>query len=261
MTRCELVNGCGLELLESLPAGSADLVLSDQPYNTTYLAFDRQAIDYDRLFAASWRALKPSGWLILFGRGKFVASLMARDEFLYERVWLKSRKTGGHNSRFRPLLQHEWIFHFNRDASGGVYNPQSSTGHKPKGVVKRGSACSYSRDDAPSYYEETEGERLPTTQMRYDDAALDYPNPTRGRDTHPTGKPIGLLLELVRTHTNEGELVVDPFNGGDETRASTAEAAYLAGRNFVGAELVPSTFEAAQRRLNALTNAPVLFSV
>lgn len=250
---CELKNIDGFDLLANLPEGSVDLILSDQPYETTKLHFDKQPIDYNKLFDLSWRALKPTGWLILFGRGTFVGQLIQMPEFIFERVWFKSRKTLGHMKDYRPLIQHEWIMHFNRTRMDGTFNPQKSTGHEPKGTWLRKESGSHWNKDKPSMYEDTEGTRYPTTVMEYDNP------PKKNGVTHPTSKPLGLIKELVLTHTNEGELVVDPFNGGDSLRASTAEAAYLTNRRFLGAELTPSTFKASKGRLDALKAQPRLF--
>lgn len=259
---CELHNMPAFDLLSGLTPGSVDLILSDQPYETTRLAFDAQPVDYERLFELSWRALTPNGWLILFGRGRFVASLMLRPEFLYERVWLKTRKTGGLNTPIRPLIDHEWVLHFNRSRSNGTYNPQIMTGYEPKGHVRRGGGGNHWKTDSETTYEDTDGSRHPTTQMRYDEGGLEHPNPTRQNGvTHPTAKPLGLLSELILTHTNEGDLVVDPYNGGDANRASTAEAAYMAARRFVGSELDVDTWRASKRRLDTLTAQPSLFAL
>lgn len=262
---CELRNCNGFDLLESIPSGSVNLLLTDQPYETTYLAFDSQPIDYKRLFKEAWRVLEPSGWLILFGRGRFVASILEQPEFLFERVWLKSRKTLGQMAKMRPLLQHEWILHLNRDKTKGVYNPQITTGHEAKGVIRRtGHGGHWRGKGAPTTYEDVEGRRYPTSLMPYDLPdelpALGYDNPVRQSGiTHPTAKPLELLRELVLTHSNKGDLVVDPFCGGDETRASTAEAAYLTDRRFLGSELSNNTWKRSKSRLDTLKAQPGLF--
>lgn len=258
----ELRNCDAYELLSSLPEGSADLVLTDQPYETTVLDFDATPIDYDRLLELSWRALKPNGWLILFGRGRFVAGIIQRPEFIFERVWIKSRKTLGQMAKLRPLIQHEWVMHLNRDRTGGTYNPQMLTGYKPKGVIKRLKTDSgkHYAQGVPNTYVEKAGVRYPTTIMTYDAPPLEYDNPIRKNGvTHPTAKPIGLLKELILTHTDPGELVIDPFCGGDSTRASTAEAAYIAGRCFIGSESNPVTYAGARARLDKLRQQPMLF--
>ena len=63
---------------------------------------------------------------------------------------------------------------------------------------------------------------------------------------HPTQKPVALLEDLIRTYSNEGDLVVDLTMGS----GSTGVAAVKAGRRFIGIELVDEYFDIAERRIS-----------
>ena len=64
---------------------------------------------------------------------------------------------------------------------------------------------------------------------------------------HPTQKPVLLLEDLVKTFSNEGDLVVDLTMGS----GSTGVACKNAGRNFVGIELDEEYFKIAQSRIGS----------
>lgn len=63
---------------------------------------------------------------------------------------------------------------------------------------------------------------------------------------HPTQKPVALLDDLIRTYSNEGDLVVDLTMGS----GSTGVAAVKAGRRFTGIELSDEYFGIAERRIS-----------
>lgn len=64
---------------------------------------------------------------------------------------------------------------------------------------------------------------------------------------HPTQKPLSVLIDLLNTFTNEGDLILDPFMGS----CSTAVAAHKLQRDFVGFELDKDEYDAGVKRLNA----------
>ena len=71
--------------------------------------------------------------------------------------------------------------------------------------------------------------------------------PTRQSDKfHMTGKPTGLMREIVKIVTSDG-VVLDPFMGS----GTTGVAALLEGRRFVGIERDPGYFEIARKRIDA----------
>ena len=63
---------------------------------------------------------------------------------------------------------------------------------------------------------------------------------------HPTQKPILLLEDLIKTFSNEGDLVVDLTMGS----GSTGVACKNLNRNFIGIELDPEYFKIAEKRIN-----------
>lgn len=68
-----------------------------------------------------------------------------------------------------------------------------------------------------------------------------------GNRLHPTQKPIGTLIRLIRTFSQPGDVVLDPFCGS----GSVALAAKFSGRRYIGIELRRDYCEVAQRRLRS----------
>ena len=63
---------------------------------------------------------------------------------------------------------------------------------------------------------------------------------------HPTQKSLKLMEDLIKIHTNENEIILDPFMGS----GSTGVAALKNNRKFIGIELQKEYFEIANGRLN-----------
>ena len=69
---------------------------------------------------------------------------------------------------------------------------------------------------------------------------------------HPTQKPVLLLEDLIKTFSNEGDLVVDLTMGS----GSTGVACVNTNRKFIGIELDDKYFEIAERRISEAQNEP-----
>ena len=81
---------------------------------------------------------------------------------------------------------------------------------------------------------------------------------THNHKTHPQEKPVALIEYLIKTYSNEGEVVLDATIGS----GTTAVAAMKTGRKFIGFELDEHNFEVAERRIEAARlemNQPRLF--
>ena len=67
-----------------------------------------------------------------------------------------------------------------------------------------------------------------------------------GETNHPTEKPLSLLRHLIEIHSNENDLILDPFIGS----GTTAIACLETNRNFIGMELEPKYCDIANNRIS-----------
>ena len=110
----ELKNGDCLELMKSLPDKSIDLFICDLPYGETNCKWDSK-IDMEE-FWKQFKRLRRSKKTacIHFCSTKFGYTLIKSWEkgFKMDMVWKKRNKTGGLQSRYRPMRNHEMLYFF-----------------------------------------------------------------------------------------------------------------------------------------------------
>lgn len=221
-----VILGDAIEGLRGLGAGSVDLVFSDLPSGATAAPTD-QAPDLPVLFDATWHALKADGIAVFMASDlRFAAKLVEASPFYrYDLVWEKSAATGFLNAKHRPLRAHEHLLVFWRKP--GTYNPQETTGHALSNAVKApksGIGINYGalRQKTPSVPTTT---RRPRSVLRI--ASVGTSSKKR---VHHQQKPDPLNEWVIRTYSNEGDLVVDPYAGSG---GSVREAVQL-GRRAIG---------------------------
>ena len=76
-------------------------------------------------------------------------------------------------------------------------------------------------------------------------SVLEVAKPHPGVSVHPAQKPVELLEWLIKTYTNEGEIVLDNYMGS----GSTGVAALNLYRKFIGVELDEKYFQIAEKRI------------
>ena len=87
----------------------------------------------------------------------------------------------------------------------------------------------------------------PTFNSEYDKGIYTYPICSGAERTeHPTQKPLILIDELVKKHSNENDLIVDPFMGSGTTGVSAKKL----NRSFLGIELEENYFHIAKNRID-----------
>ena len=245
----ELYLGDWLELAASLQDNSIDAIITDPPYGTTQLEWDT-APDLKRMFREFKRIAKPHAPMVIFSAQPFTTDLInaGRDIFRYSLVWEKTNPQGFLNANNKPLNCHEDISVLSQTKT--TYNPQIWF-DKPKGIINRKrnqiSGKSQHYGSIKDNTQVNNGERFPVS-------VLTVSNADRTKIIHPTQKPLDLLTYLVKTYSNEGETVFDPFSGS----GTTAHACLLTGRTFIGAELSPEYHAKAIKRLEAVMAQPRL---
>lgn len=247
--------------MQSMPEGSVDLAFADPPFNIGYdydAYEDRLEADEYLNWTRQWgaavgRVLKPNGTFWLAIGDDFAAELkmiFQRELKLTCRSWVIWYYTFGVNCKTKFSRSHTHLFHF-------VKNPKEFTFNGDAIRVPSARQLVYADTRADS-----KG-RLP------DDTWILRPQDIPGgfqpsEDTwyfprvcgtfkeragwHGCQMPEQLLGRIIRTCSNPGELVLDPF-GGSGTTLVTAKKL---GRNFIGFELSENYAAQIQSRLRAV---------
>lgn len=247
-----LYNGDCLEIMDRLIEQGIvfDAIITDPPYGTTACKWD-SVIPFDEMWERLNKLIKPNGAIALFGSEPFSSKLKCSnlDIFKYDWIWEKSRTVGFLNCKNAPLKNYEVISVFSKGktANGSKNNMQYfPQGLKEINKVKKSVSCS----DATVV-----GNR-PSRSKEYIAKYTGYPKTiikfnNESKQVHPTQKPVDLLEYLIKTYTNENELVLD-FTMGS---GSTGVACMNTNRRFIGIELDENYFEIAKERIeNACEN-------
>jgi site-specific DNA-methyltransferase (adenine-specific) len=230
-----IINGDCLEVMQGIPSGSIDMVLCDLPYGTTNIEWDKP-LPLTPLWEQYERIIKASGVIALFSAQPFTTDLINsnRKLFRYEVIWEKTQPTGFLNAKKMPLRKHENILIFYKKLP--TFNPQFTKVQRSDiGRTRLNGTGSqqYQKYMKPDWSYTENGERYPTDVIKFSNwngALFGKTDKTR---KHPTAKPAALFEYLIKTYTNEGDLVLDNCIGS----GTTAVAAINTGRNFVGIEL------------------------
>jgi site-specific DNA-methyltransferase (adenine-specific) len=223
--------GDGLQGLLSLQPGKCALILSDLPSGETRADFDR-AVNVIDLWPAVWQSLRPNGIAVLMASSlRFSVRLVASQDryFRHDLIWSKSLATGHLNSTVAPLRAHEFILVFARQT--GIYNPQMLQGASPIHAARRAAhGENYGPQSRVTESRAGATDRFPTSVLEF--ASVGTSSKKR---RHPQQKPVPLLRWLIRSYSNPGDLVVDPYAGS----GSTGVAAFAEGRLFRGWDSSP----------------------
>lgn len=228
-----------LELMKDIPSGSIDMILADLPFWQTRNDWDC-IIDPEKLWDGFERIIKPNGAIILFSNGMFTAQLMMYRPKLwrYNLIWSKVLISGFLNSKKMPLRSHEDICVFYKKPP--TYNPQMTQGATCHSI---GKAIIGNIQKQNNYGEvnrvKTEG------NMKYPKSILEFQKPHPSIALHSTQKPTELVEWLIRTYTNEGEIVLDVSAGS----WTTGIWAQNTGRKFLLFEKKLPIFKGAEKRL------------
>lgn len=242
-----------LELHPEIPDKSVDMILTDLPYGTTMCPWD-VIIPFELLWRDYERVIKNNGAIVLFASQPFTSYLILSNIklFKYTLVWEKTRPSDFMNAPNKPLKSHEDICIFsigtcaNHNEKNMKYNPQ--------GIISI-----HKKWKRPKFYNSEHGYNRPShklefirTSENYPRTVLKYPNPNH--DTiHPTEKPLALIEYLIKTFTDEGDLVLDSCLGS----GTTLEACANLNRNCIGFEISNEWEEHYKKRISKHNFNPI----
>lgn len=235
----KLISGDCLEVMKNIATGSIDMVCCDLPYGTTACKWDT-VINIADLWLQYERIVKTDGAVILFAQTPFdkVLGVSNLKMLKYEIIWEKTSATGHLNAKKMPMKAHENILVFYKKLP--TYNPQKTSGHTRK-QSKTGrtykSDC-YGEESVKPFYDSIE---------RYPRSVQIFATDKQKNNLHPTQKPLALIVWLLNTYTNAGDLVLDNCMGS----GTTGVACKHLSRDFIGIELDETYYDIAVERINA----------
>jgi len=226
-----------LEGMKYIDDKSIDMILCDLPYGTTKCKWDI-VIPFEPLWEQYERIIKDNGAIVLFGSQPFTSALVMSNLklFRYELIWQKTLATNFMLVKKQPAKKHENILVFYKKQP--TYNPQMEIGKPYKDKPRKRTVGIHGNAETIKKAINNEGTRYPSSVQLFS-------NGNNG-NVHPTQKPVELCEYLIKTYTNENELVLDNCIGS----GTTAIACINTNRNYIGFELDKEYYEIAKNRIN-----------
>lgn len=239
----KIICGETINEMSKLPSKSIDMILCDLPYGTTQCKWD-SVIPFDMLWKEYTRIIKDNGAIVLTASQPFTSNLVMSNPklFRYSLVWEKSKSTGYLNSKKMPMRSHEDILVFYKNLP--TYNPQMVDGDPyDKGKAHRPTDV-YREQKGEIHVKNETGKRYPRSVQYFKTAE------SEGKVYHPTQKPISLMEWLIKTYSNEGDMVLDNTIGG----GTTAIACIRTNRKYIGIDVSEEYINITNQRINEEIN-------
>ena len=278
----KLYHGDCLEVMNEIPSKSVDMILCDLPYQVTknkwdiiipmndYIMVNDKVLEQDKFYLQQFmkgltkkeidkiwkenkqeglwshynRVVKDNGAMLLFGQDIFSAQLINSNPKMYKYKWFwkKDRPSGFLNAKKMPLKDVEEILVFYKKCA--TYNPQFWEGIPLHGMgtkYKEGNLGNNNYGKFASHTNPSANRKGDT--KKYPRQVLEFKRPHP--PIFPTQKPVDLCEYLIKTYTNEGDIVLDNCMGS----GSTGVACINTNRKFIGIELDSKTFNLAKDRI------------
>lgn len=249
MSDVKLFLGDCFDIFKEIKDNSVDLILCDLPYGSTKCKWD-VILPFDLMWVEYKRIIKEDGAIVLFGKEPFSSQLRMSnlEMYKYDWIWIKDTKSNFMQANHQPLNNIELISVFSKGYARNIknkimmkYNPQFGEGKAYK-LPKESKTTDLFGDNHKNgvykHYERDTSKRYPYNTIQFN---MDRPK------VHPTQKPVALLEYLIKTYSNEGDLVLDNCMGS----GSTGVACVNLNRKFIGIEKEKKYFEIAENRLNS----------
>jgi site-specific DNA-methyltransferase (adenine-specific) len=244
----EILLGDCLELMRDIPNGSIDMILADLPYGTTACKWD-SIIPLEPLWSEYKRIIKDNGAIVLTASQPFTTKLISSnyEMFKYEWIWIKKKSNSGFaHAKNKPLKKHESILVFSL-APMGHFNLLGDKRmlYNPQGLIEINKKRNNNTFQDASFGKRPSSRNTLQMFENYPNNLLYYDVEQKGKYIHPTQKPIELFEYLIKTYTNEGDLVLDNTAGS----GTTAIACLNTNRQFIVMEKEQKYYDIILKRV------------
>jgi len=250
-----IINDDCFEYLKQIESKSIDAIVTDPPYMSTDLHFDKIGFDVDEWIKLSLSVLKDDGYLVSFGSIPLLGKISTLIPLRWSGWWLKSGPVMRTHTAKKPMSLGEpyaVYAHPNHKIKNLVFNKLLIPGEPYKKVQRktgflRGGKDSLSRINTSAWTTEgfvkvNEGTRQQTDVLiGHSKNRMKHAE----RTTHPTQKPVSVISTLILMCTNPGQKILDPFAGS----GSTAIACIENDREYICIEKDKDYFEIMKNRI------------
>lgn len=236
-----LVNADCFDVFPFIEDKSIDAIICDLPYGTTACKWDN-IIPFEPLWEQYKRIIKDCGVIVLFGSEPFSSFLRCSNlqMYKYDLYWKKEKPTNFFQlkKRFGKSTENILVFYKKQP----TYNPQKVK-HEGKLVTNK------PKGNHNSIVAGINKKVLPYADdgTRYPNDILEFRREVLGTTMHPTQKPVALLEYLIKTYTNEGDMVLDNTMGSGTTNLACLKL----NRKSIGIEKEKQYYDVAVRRLSS----------
>jgi len=239
-----------LEIMPELPDKSVDLILTDPPYKKTGCSWDK-VFDLSNMWIDFNRIITDTGVIVITALQPFTSKLIISNllMFKYTWVWNKNYASNFPAVKYMPLLTHEDICVFSKGGanvgskSPMLYNPIMELREKPRLVRLNQYTKNIQSPKKMGFKNKNEiANALPA---KYPKSVINISNSDHSKRLHPTQKPVALFEYLIKTYTDEGDVVLDPFAGS----GTAGLACKNLNRNYILIEKDPKYYDIILKRL------------
>ncbi len=258
------VNADCFDVFPFIEDKSIDAIIADLPYGTTACKWD-SVLPFNKLWEQYERIIKPNGAIVLFGSQPFTSSLIMSNikNFKYEWIWEKQKASNFMGAKYQPLKYHENICVFSKSTHN--YYPQKykvlefeeikqmndkelkqvfeTRDYDRFGKVDRRKTINQPNYSKEIHYGNIKGSRKKDNGLRYPKSVLKFDRSVNS-NLHPTQKPVELMEYLIKTYTNEGDIVLDNCMGSGTTNLACIKL----NRKSIGIEKEKQYYDVAVRR-------------
>lgn len=257
-----LYNADCLEVMSRLPDDCIDMIFADPPYMLSNDGFSCQ-----------------NGKMVSVNKGKWDKSKGFEEDLLFHEIWLKQCRrilkpngtiwvSGTYHSIYQcGFLIQKLGFHILNDIAW--FKPNAAPNLSCRFFTASHETLIWARKDKKAkhtfnYNEMKNGVfpkdtiKKPNTQMRSVWSIPTPPPKEKKFGKHPTQKSLALLKRIVEASTNEGDIILDPFNGGGTTGMATK---ILGNRQYIGIDLNTDYIEMTKKKYEDLANNKNLFTI
>ncbi len=232
-----------------------DAIITDIPYGTTAAKWD-DIIDFDVMWPLLNKVVKDDNTpIVLFGAEPFTSKLIVSniDNFKWKWYYKKRIASNFASAKYQPMKHIEDVCVFTRSGKKANYYPiMQERAESGKSRINAGFKYnSETPNETMGNMKRTNTEQEYNPDLKYPENVQEFNNRAKGaRGLHPTQKPLELMDYLVKSHTKEGDIILD-FTMGS---GSTGVSALRNNRLFIGIELDEKYFNIAKERLEGENN-------